>query len=595
MSIETLHDLDRETRRLFIAGSKLARGDLRLTKLLPAVKKLGEASPVFARVAQAVELTLEAGQDEADIRLLDLSALLQSILLTQGRTDVPGETAALEGADTFDYAMQPYRKLKPVIEALTVKGQGRMEVIRQACEEGSVHDYRLVLPAVAALDDSYAEIPEVVEEKIMPGFGQAALPALLAAFRPEGGKGDSRRLRLIHGLQGEAAKPLLLRTAEEGSPEVRATAVELLGSYADQESFLLAQAGEKRKEIRRAALLALANIGTSAASERIYKALVSKDRELAVEPLRISADADLIRRAIAYARTVNRELAEEEAKKEEAWAPVQAVLDALGDRRFPEATELLKELFSSPLFVAHAPYWLQRTAGERLKADDGQDARSFAVALADNNRGRYLEISLYAAMRSLPPAEVYDRFSKYKLTGKRKALAESLQMLLPTIADRLMREGPEEPIPALDPRWLALFVERDESEVVTRLADEFDRKTERYLLEKCEAKPDFTEDVIIHALLALFKIGSKQAPDMLMHVLEAGKRRTIYYLYPQQRLLLGLLPGSYADKLEQHAEKLHYPSVREQVQEIVSELRAKPEEISGGGKGIIEWIKQRMS
>jgi len=595
MSLETLQELDRETRRLFIAGSKLARGDLRLTKLLPSVRKLGEASPVFARVAQAVEQTLEAGQEEADMRLLDLSALLNSILYTQGRTDVPGEVAALEGTDTFDYAMQPYRKLKPVIEALTVKGQGRMEVLRQACEEGAIRDYRLLLPAVAALEDSYAEIPEIAEEKIIPGFGQAALPALLRAFRPDGGKGDSRRLRLIHGMQGEAAKPLLLRTAEEGSPEVRATAIELLGSYADQESFLLAQAGEKRKEIRRAALLALANVGTPAASERIYKALVSKDRELAVEPIRMSADADLIRHALAYAKTVNRELTEEEAKKEEAWAPVQAVLDALGDRRFAESTELLKELFSNPLFAAHAPYWLQRTAGEHLKDDVGQDARSFAIALADNNRGRYLELSLYAAMRSLTPAEVYERFSKYKLTGKRKALAESMQMLLPTIADHLMREEPEESIPALDSRWLELFIEQDELEVVTRLANEFDKRTERYLLDKCEAKPDFTEDVIAHALLALFKIGSKQAPDMLIHVLETGKRRTIYYLYPQQRLLLGLLPGSYADRLEQYIEKLHYPSVREQVQEIVQELRAKPQEASGGGKGIMEWIKQRMS
>jgi len=593
MSLETLHELDRETRRLFIAGSKLARGDLRLTKLLPAVKKLGEASPVFARVAQAVELTLGAEPDEADTRLLDLSALLHSIMHTQGRTDVPGETSPLEGADSFDYGMQPYRKLKPVIEALTVKGQGRMEVIRQACEEGTVRDYRLILPAIAALDDSYAEIPEIAEEKIVPGFEQAALPALLASFRPDGGKGDSRRLRLIHRLQGEAAKALLLRAAEEGSPEVRAAAIEQLGSYADQESFLLGQADEKRKEVRRAALLALAKLGTPTASDRIYKAFVSKDRELAVEPIRLSADEELAQRAVAYARTVNENMAADAAKSEEAWAPIQSALDALGDRKSAESTALLKELFSNPLFAAHAPYWLQRTAGDLLTDDDGQDARSFAVSLADNNRGRYLGISLYAAVRSMTPAEVYERFSKYKVTGKRKALAESMQGLLPTIAAAMMREEREEPF-RLDSRWLELFIEQDELEVVTRLVDDFDRQAERYLLAKCEAKPQLAEEGTVHALLALFKIGSKQAPDMLMHVLESGQRRTIYYLSPAQRYLLGRLPGSYADKLEQYTEKLHYPSVREQVLEIVGELREKPENDSGEGKGIVEWIKQRM-
>jgi len=352
MSLTILQELHRETRRLFIAGSKLARGDLKLGKLLPSLQKLGESSPVFARIAQAVELTLNAEPEQADVRLLDLNALLQSVLHTQGSTDVPGKLEPLEGADSFDYAFQPYRKLKPVIEALTEKGQGRLEVLRQASEEGLMKDYRLLIPAVAALDDAYAEIPELMENKVLPAFVKGAVPVLLSRFRPEGGRGDSRRLRLIHGQLGESAKPLLAQAAEQGSPEVRSAAVELLGHYADQEDFLLRLADDKRKEVRRAALLGLARIGTPEASDRIFAALVSKDRDSAVEPIRKSDDAGLILRTVDYARSVR---SAEGKKTESDWGPLEVSLNALIGRHTEETYELLKDLLSDPPAIGRRP------------------------------------------------------------------------------------------------------------------------------------------------------------------------------------------------------------------------------------------------
>jgi hypothetical protein len=590
MSIETLHELHQEARRLFIAGSKLAHGDLRLGKLLPAVRKLGEASPVFNRVAQAVEQTVNARPEESDEKLLDLSALLHSILHTQGRTDFQAETTPLPGIVSFDYVFQPYRKLQPVIEALTEKGQGRLEVIRQACEEGTIRDYRLLVPVVAALDDSYAEIPELVEERIIPRFGSAALPVLLQHFRPDGGKGDSRKLRLIYRLQGEGAKELLLRIGAEGSPEVRSTAIELLGNFADQEAFLLSQANEKRKEIRRSALLALAALGTANASDRIYKALLSKDRELAVEAIVQSRDADLHRRVVAYARETREAALLNVKKGEEAWAPLQASLDALYGHSSPEAFALLQDLLCDQAFVVHAPLGLQRTAVRLLVDDSSEEARSFTISLADRHKGRFLSYSLHAAVESLDPEQVYERFSKYAASEKRTELGDFFKRYLPPVTDGMTEDleeeeygrSPDRPRP-IDRRWLGVFIRIDELEAVCRLAWEADALTVEYLKAKCAAKKDFTSSEIIHALLALFKLGCPEAPEVLMDILESGKRRMIYYLFPEQALLLRQLPGAYGEKLAVQAEKLHYPSVREQVLEIADELRLKTEAASIGG------------
>src|SRR3954471_24096723 len=145
MSIPVLIQFYDEMRRLAIAGSAVAAGDFRLKKLVPPLEKSGEKAPVFAQVAQAVQAFVDSTEKTASTALLDLATLVNAILYTQGETGITGALKPLESTDLGGHATQASaRVLKPLLEALSTTGSGRMEVIRDAFERGTFKDLRLV-------------------------------------------------------------------------------------------------------------------------------------------------------------------------------------------------------------------------------------------------------------------------------------------------------------------------------------------------------------------------------------------------------------------------------------------------------------------
>ncbi len=96
MSLAALAQVYDEVRRLAVAGSALAAGDFRLKKLIPPLEKSGEKAPVFAKVAQAVQKLVDAGQKESAGALLELNSLTTAILYTQGETGRAGEFQPIE-------------------------------------------------------------------------------------------------------------------------------------------------------------------------------------------------------------------------------------------------------------------------------------------------------------------------------------------------------------------------------------------------------------------------------------------------------------------------------------------------------------------
>ncbi|THF84427.1 HEAT repeat domain-containing protein [Cohnella fermenti] len=596
MSIELLKQLDHEIRRLFVAGSKLASGDVRLAKLLPALGQIGQSSPVFARIAQAVEQTIDPNTERSSAKLLELAVLIRSILYTQGQTELAGVQTPITGTDHFPITSLPFRELNPVLLALTVKGQGRLEVIHQAHKDGIFRDYRLLIPAVTALDESYSEIADYLEASIIPQYGADALPVLQQQFRPDGGRGHARRLQLIHRILGRSGIQLYEHAAATGSLEVRTAAIGLLGHYPEQEPFLLEQADERRKEVRRAALLALSNGYTSKASDRIYGALISKDRELAVEAIRQSSDDSLRRRTIDFAAAMFDQW-RTGAKQEEALDQLRTALEALRGHRTTGLLELLRSLLSDPTFFTQDTSQLQETAAQLLLSLDTSEAQAFAVSLKDTNKNKLVDYSLRAAVRSLSPTEVYDQFHGYFAKGAGTAAAKLLSgvfhSLLPSVYARMTDEaGRAEPV-VIDPRWGDIFIKADIAELVCRTAHKPNGAIIRYLKSKCqESKTGLGNDVAVNACLALFHIGCEEAPEVLMNDLVPKTRRTIYYLNQAQLLLLGLLPASYANRLASFAEEaIPYESVRKQVAEVADWVRTRPQDEQ---RGWVQWITSRM-
>lgn len=609
MSIEVLFDLQLEVRRLFIAGSGVAADDIRLKKMLPQLHKLGEAAPVFQRVALAVQQVVEppAGTDSgsAASRLLELGTLLSSILYTQGKTDIPSERTTLAGTDSTLPTSIPYRKIKPVLEALTTKGSGRLEIISQAYEEGLFNDFRLLAPAVAALDDSYSEFADFVFRKVIPSWGTEALPALHRQLNLQGGKGDARRLQLIHAQGGSELRELYLKAVSVGAPEVRAQAVELLGHYREFEELVIEHADDKRKEVRQAAYMALARLGTAAATERLYRVLLSKDRELAIEPIRLCAASWLTGQVIDHVEQLVDKLKSADASQlKETAHQLHIALQCLADKREEPVRLLLQSLLSSDDFLVKGTEDAQETAARLLLDLQMPEADQFALTLRQAHERRFIAYSFRAALRTLAPSVIYDLYAPF-LKNKKDSSARELLNIFHAKTEPVARQftadaGSSDREYQLhwDSRWVDLFIAIDEEELVCRLAETPEKKLFAYLVRKCQAAKAFSHYGTVSLLLTLFRLEYKDAPEVLMETLERHNVRQLYYLDSTQLTLLSALPGSYADRLASFAEKLPYEGVIRQLQEVVETIKAKPDEASDEetkGTGWFSWIKSKMS
>ncbi|MEF3310655.1 HEAT repeat domain-containing protein [Paenibacillus sp. GYB004] len=622
MSIQVLTDLHREVRRLFIAGSGLAAGDLRLAKLVPQLRHLSGTAPVLGKVADAVSQLCEADRERAPGKLLELGALLHAILYTQGDADTKGEFREFEpyeplggdaGSGAFALATPAtFRQLKPLIDALTERGSGRLEVIRQACEAGLFADMRTHVPAVIALEDPSSEIAEFVSVHVIPAIGTPALPILDNRLELEGGRGDARKLQLIHRLTNAGAEELVVRAAREGSQEVRIAAIELLADYPGQEAYILEQSRDKKKEVRRAALHALAGLGTGDAAARLLEALRSKDQDIAVEPVRLCGNERLTAEVIGYAEALSLQLrsegqvdasADKAAKEKAAAAAAEKLhyaLQALDGKREPAVAAFLMNLVPDTTLPAKEAANLREQAAGLLLDMETSGTDLFLHDLRDRRDLRLLSYSFRAAMRVLTAAEWYDAYEPF-VRNRKQAEAKELLGVMRNTALRfdILEDGSEErehPLMEWDGRWIYRFVELDETELVCRLVQGPDDKVEAYLLGKFAAEPKLAKHGTAHLLLALFRLGHAEAAELTMKAFEAMTSRQLYYLDREKAALLLQLPRTYVDRLRTYAEGLAYEGVKNEMLEIAELIGAKPEqpEQTTKGAGWIEWIKRKM-
>ncbi|MCU6711888.1 hypothetical protein M6D81_24610 [Paenibacillus sp. J5C_2022] len=170
-----------------------------------------------------------------------------------------------------------YKTIAPVVKALTSKGGGRYDTIADAYEKGVFSDFRLMLPAIDALDDGNDDIAYFVEAAVIPSYGQDAVPHLIAAMSSEAKKGDMRRIRLIGKLGGKDVEPLLLHYAESESVRMRAAAIQGMAGRDSLVERLMAWSTDKKKEVRRAALIALTSCRSEAAIKRAVEGISGKE------------------------------------------------------------------------------------------------------------------------------------------------------------------------------------------------------------------------------------------------------------------------------------------------------------------------------
>jgi HEAT repeats len=530
MSIAVLTQVYDEMRRLAIAGSVTAGGDFRLKKLIPSLEQAGAKAPVFAKVAQAVKVLVEGTEQTSAAALLELCTLVNAVLYTQGETGLDGAWADIETTDLGPQTSQVSASvLKPLLEALTTTGSGRLEIIKDSFERGAFRDVRLVKPALDAIDDTYPEIGDFLAKKVLRLYGKALLPDLKSRFDPKGSKGGHlRRLALLHQLDPAGTREIVKQALENGSKEIKVVAIECLGDSPEDLAFLLElsvaknkdvreaalealakqieclgnspedlpflleQALAKNKDIRRAALKALAKQDADAAIETFQQALMGDDINIAIQPIQQSRSPKLLKAVIDEAgRQLEALFKTKNTSKEknEVGNGVNRLLLLLSSLEGRDDTAT--EEFLVKLFQRHKEILGLKGEPSGAAINDGVaklmggGSEKVQKMLTDSHATLspdILGIAFEAARKSMKPAEVFDAFSPYLLAtvdekkkerdparAKRAAIiqaitAASMGSYSLDELNKIYEDG------TWDPRWLDVAVEIGNEELTCCLA-----------------------------------------------------------------------------------------------------------------------------
>ncbi len=593
MSITILNQAYDEARRLAVAGSAVARGDFRLKKLLPQLDQAGAKAPVFAKVADAARAVVNGPEESSAASLLELAALVTAVLYTQGETGIAGPLEPIETIDLGGAATQTSaRLLKPLLEALTSTGSGRLELIKDAHQRGAFRDLRLVTPALDALDDPYPEIADFLAESVLPMYGAAVLPTLRAKFDPKGTKGHPRRLRLMHALDPAGTRDRVTQALDTGSKEVRVAAIECLGGSPEDLSYLVEQVSAKAKEVRAAAYRALAAMGDPAVADVLKAAIAGKDIDLAAAAIARSKNDSLPDLLIAEIRRAWAAFPKLKDKQQvsDAAGRLCSLIAALPGREHPAADELTLDLFArrGELTKAKGENLSGSDVAERVVARMASGPTRLRVTLArahaELDTGE-LATAVRGAVWQLPPAEVYDLFSRYvaakvdeKKKGKdstwarREAVIGALGGNANAIYPRLY---PGAESPPIDPRWLDLAVRVKHLGLVHAVGRPGNPAAEAFLeaafdmaFEKAK-DPDSVRLVVT----VMVRLGHPKATDALIAASEktVGKAGGHFYWYCQ---LVPELPKSAIPRLDAVVPKLKDREADHWVAAI-QQLRAK--------------------
>ncbi|WP_316568255.1 hypothetical protein [Neobacillus sp. YIM B06451] len=597
MSIQALYELQEETKRLAIAGSSLAIGDPRVKAIIPVLKKLGERAPVFRRLSEMAE-TLITDEQNSAANLLELSGLLTSVLSTMGTTGKDGELAQSEGGIELPTDLS-WLELQPVIHALESKGYGRTEIIQEAVKSGKFRDLRLVMPFIKGLEDSYPEIGVFIAEKVLPRFGREILPYIEETFSIKGKAGDGKKLIAIHAILENEGLPFYLECLENGSPQIKEAALEILARYDEAEEAILEQTMAKRAETRRAAYTALAARGTAAALERLGDAVESKDQEMILQIARANPSPGIADALLDFAKKTLQVYLE--GKKRETSNLLSSVIWSLDGGESKGVIEFLKKVAAESRVSTE----LSKDSARILLQKEVYEVREFIEYLCHlPKKEHFADLSFLASLSIRTPDDVYSRYAKFVRKSRKDpaggAILETMDKLIsfePSLqefdqeyrwqayryAEDSEKEEGEEEIAWID-RWLPLFIELDEENLVFRFARKiYSKEHLKYVLDKLALNPYFSSKRGMMAMASLIQINYENAFEVLVDTLKKTdvNMKSVQFHYQRIRDNLGLfsrLPASHASELEKIAEsELEHELLKERLFEIAKDMRIREE------------------
>ena len=593
MSIAVLNQVYDEARRLAVAGSVVARGDFRLRKLVGPLEQAGAKAPVFAKVAESANKVIDGPEDTSAESLLELTALVTAVLYTQGETGVAGELRPIESVNLGgETAQTSARLLKPLLEALSSTGSGRLELVKEAHERGAFRDLRLVKPALDGLDDPYADVADFLAEKVLPMYGKAILPELRRAYDPKGTRGHPRRLKLMHALDPAGTRELVKQALEGGSKDVKVAAISCLGAEPEDLQFLIEQSSAKAQEVRAAAYEALSNINDPTAVAVLEKAISGKDMELALAAITGGDRPQPARLTAFLVAEVEKGVAElpklkDKKRVSELAERLTNLIGALPITEHADADRLTLDLFArrAELAKVKGTTYSGSDVVESVisRMEDGPKSLQAALARAHAElETDQLAQAVRAGRASLSPAELYELFSPYLLAkvdekkkGKDSPWARREAVIEGIDDDYLPWRREDATLPPLDPRWLDLAVRIKRTDLIQSIRQPGHPAVEAFLQEEFDARSARAkkQDELSDLLTAMVELRHPRATDNLLACYEKVMSRPnantywYHYLFPE-------LPRSAIPRLEALLPRLKSPELDRMV-EAIEGLRSK--------------------
>jgi len=235
MDTGPIYELRERLRAAAMAGTSLLSEDFRLKRALEAFKPMEAASPVFAKVGQLTEQLIAPDCPNPQGALLDAITLADAVICTLGTVDVAGEIdfdkiINVEANAGSLIVNAPYSTLKELLEALTTSGGGHYGYV---CDTHEKHpelfrDYRVKHTLIQALDASYSELADQVEQWLIEDDDKTILPALYQDFDPKGKREMVRRVKVIGALAGAEANDFYVKMLGEAQKDVRTELIDAL-------------------------------------------------------------------------------------------------------------------------------------------------------------------------------------------------------------------------------------------------------------------------------------------------------------------------------------------------------------------------------
>ena len=275
MAADPLQSLAADLAHLLAAGTTQAPPAARLRDHASNLKRLGAKAPALAALGALAGRAAEAPPSGSAAAVLDLLVGVRQVLPRRAGVGAPGELEPAPPSGPWRTG-ETLAALDDFVQVCRRKGERRAARFDRAMERPTFADLRILDPLLTVLAGPAGDLTDRVTSRAVPAFGPGLVPELRAGFNPKGNRTDARRLQAICVLDPQAGAELCRIALASGSTAVRREALLLLAEHGrpgEAEPLALQLASAKNPELRAAALEALGSSTSQAAFDVLVAAL----------------------------------------------------------------------------------------------------------------------------------------------------------------------------------------------------------------------------------------------------------------------------------------------------------------------------------